>query len=1659
MSRNSKKVVYSCALLLTIYSTQTRADVSSGNLNDITPVCIGSALTYDAETTGSDARDTNPGHAYGELTTAPNPAWFYFKVDVGGTLVLSQSNTRNKDVDGALWGPFDSVDSLVRDGNTASYEPGILIDSDYANAADFEFTTNVDAGKFYALLVTNFSGEATEVSLDSGSGTAATTDCGITYGVDVTSDDAVITVTEGGASDNFSVSLYREPSSNVTINVTSSNSEVSPSSTSISFTTANWSTPQIITLSAIDDALLDGDISDTVTLTASSGDPNYDGKIAEIVSLAVDNEILTAPSINSLTTSDNTPTLTGSHNSTANLAVTVGSVTYTEPDVNLIDNGDGTWVLNIPISLSDNTYDVVATSVFGSDIESDSTSNELVVDTSDPVPSVTILNITSDNILNIAEASSTVTINGVVSGEFTDGDIVKLTVDGDELSTPINSAGAFSIDVAGTLLLSSSTIDANISTTDMAGNTGSDNYTHTYTIDSVAPTPTFSLVSITPDNIINAVESAGNVAITGEIDGEFNAGDRVTLVVNGNLFIGTVSAGGDFSVNIPGTNLLVDDRVNATIYTTDIAGNPGSTSTTTNYSVDTDSPTLSISVNDISNDNTINATESGESVTVTGTVTGEYIPGDLVTITVNGNTHTGAIDTLGNFSVEVPGSELAASNTISASISSDDAAGNSGSANDSANYTVDITPPTLTISIDDISTDNVINKDESNNQVSVTGTVTGDFVSGDTVSVSVNGTSYSGTVNGSGAYAIDVPGSTLAADSSVTVSITSTDDANNTSTETQNHLYFVDTILPVVDAIDIELTDSSTPELTGTSNEITGSIINISNSEGDPLCSATLDIEGNWSCVSAFPLSQDTHVLVVELFDAAGNRATTNANVTVDFDFDGDGIPNHIEGSDDFDADGIPNYLDTDSDDDGIIDTIEASNLPGIAGLDSDADGIDDAFDVTQTGGSDINGNGIDDLFEPVDTDGDLLPDFLDFDSDNDGIADALDSDNDGISDNEEGSVDSDGDGTEDYLDIDSDGDTIPDAVEGPGDFDKDGAADFVDIDSDNDGLVDSLESGPNPESPVDTDGDGLPDFRDVDSDDDNVTDNLEDITDSDGDGIDDANDPDSNNDGIIDASLSTSDFDGDGIPDYLDGDIDGDRIANITENQYGDTDSDGQPDYLDTDSDGDGIPDANERQIDTDGDGLQNYRDTDADGDGINDAIEAGPDPLVPVDTDGNGKPDYLDHDADGDSIPDAVETTMDSDFDGIPDYLDLDSDNDGLTDEEEGTSDSDGDGVPNFIDSDDNGSNVATDSLIDSDGDGLPDAIDDDSDNDGISDIIEGDQDTDNDGIPDALDLDSDNDGVPDIRESMRDSDGDGVPNFRDLDSDNDGISDIREAGGSDADGNGLIDSYVDANADGIDDSTATTPFDLADFDNDGIEDYRDSDSDNDGLTDLAESFGYDQDVNGDGIIDNFTDDNGDGLDDGYAVLSLLPEDTDADGMPDHLDLDTDNDGVLDLIEAGGLDIDGDGVVDALADSDADGIPDSVDVDQTMGADADADGIDDRADTDFVSGNDQDLDGIIDALDPDADGDGFVNILLDGGDASFQIAPALPDFDSNGIPDVEQANIAGNVNVGLTGVGCSISTRGKSNESFLMLLAMSAWIMLMRRRLPGKRADRIKR
>lgn len=84
--------------------------------------------------------------------------------------------------------------------------------------------------------------------------------------------------TEGGTDAMASIRLATAPSAEVTVNVASADAaQATATPAALTFTTGNWDTPQMVAISAVDDAAVDGDMSVEITATATSADAAYEG--------------------------------------------------------------------------------------------------------------------------------------------------------------------------------------------------------------------------------------------------------------------------------------------------------------------------------------------------------------------------------------------------------------------------------------------------------------------------------------------------------------------------------------------------------------------------------------------------------------------------------------------------------------------------------------------------------------------------------------------------------------------------------------------------------------------------------------------------------------------------------------------------------------------------------------------------------------------------------------------------------------------------------------------------------------------------------------------------------------------------------------------------------------------------------------------------------------------------------------------------------------------------------------------------------------------------------------------------------------------------------------------------------------------------------------
>ena len=100
-----------------------------------------------------------------------------------------------------------------------------------------------------------------------------------TPGVTVTQSGGSTNVTEGGASDSYTVVLNTQPSASVTIALTP-DAQVAVSPASLTFTTGNWNVAQTVTVTAVDDLAAEASPHNgTVSHTVASADLAYNSLV------------------------------------------------------------------------------------------------------------------------------------------------------------------------------------------------------------------------------------------------------------------------------------------------------------------------------------------------------------------------------------------------------------------------------------------------------------------------------------------------------------------------------------------------------------------------------------------------------------------------------------------------------------------------------------------------------------------------------------------------------------------------------------------------------------------------------------------------------------------------------------------------------------------------------------------------------------------------------------------------------------------------------------------------------------------------------------------------------------------------------------------------------------------------------------------------------------------------------------------------------------------------------------------------------------------------------------------------------------------------------------------------------------------------------------
>ncbi|HHE5699200.1 TPA: Ig-like domain-containing protein, partial [Citrobacter amalonaticus] len=543
---------------------------------------------------------------------------------------------------------------------------------------------------------------------------------------------------------------------------------------------------------------------------------------------------------------------------------------------------NGEWQVNVPAAdanaLADGSWTVA---VSGQNAAGNAVSGSQVITVDTQPPLLSMDNIAIDQIINAAEHNASLVLSGKTTAEA--GQTVTLMFNGKTYTATVAADGTWSmtLDAADVQALADGNHSLTVSVNDKAGN--ATNISELVTVDTTAPILTVNTVA--GDNILNDDEQDVAQLISGMANGAA-PGDVITVQFGNQTFTGVVQADGSWSVGVPASvfNAMSNGQHTITVTVTDAAGN---TSTAT-HDVTLNSMAVGITVDPISVDNVLNAQESMQPLTLSGTST--LADGSTVTVMLNNIAYTTTVNN-GTWSVQVPVSDvLNLANTIyNVTVSGTDSIGNSGTT--TASFLVDTTLPQVIIN--NFATDNLVNNTEANSDQILSGRVT-NAAAGDTVSIIVGGKHYTATVENDLSWKVTIPASDLNSfgDGDLTFTASVTNSHGNTGTGDRdininaslpglriNTLSGDDIINAIEQHQDLVVTGSSSHLAAGTTVNVT--INNVT-------YQTVVDSSGNWQIgIPAADLQSWTAGQVVvnaSAQDAWANTVTVDHQVELDLD-------------------------------------------------------------------------------------------------------------------------------------------------------------------------------------------------------------------------------------------------------------------------------------------------------------------------------------------------------------------------------------------------------------------------------------------------------------------------------------------------------------------------------------------------------------------------------------------------------------------------------------------------------------------------------------------------------------------------------------------------------------------------------------------------------
>ncbi|SHL06854.1 hypothetical protein SAMN05444414_104186 [Roseovarius marisflavi] len=428
---------------------------------------------------------------------------------------------------------------------------------------------------------------------------------------------------------------------------------------------------------------------------------------------------------------DPTITITGGGEPGSDVGVTIGDQT-----VDTVVDENGEW----DVAFEGDTFPedgehvavVVVTEPDGAETTLDGL--PIMIDTTPPEVSVEEGTVATDHVVNAEDYDDGVDI----AGQGVPGASITVVVDGLEQSTVIGEDGQWKVtfdpaDLAG----GEREAEVTITATDSFGN--STTVTDALSIDTVPHPIAINGAAIGGDGVLNFAELDAGY----QVSGTSTAGATVRVTLEGIEQDVIVGENGTWTAQFESQSIAGGTReATVTASTFDAAGNPSQTTGT--FHIDTEVRDFAMSGNAGGDDSVINAVEQNGGFTMSGQVE----PDSSVVVTFRGAEVDAVVDANGSWTAYFTGAQIPAGTYSADVVAIATDAANNTSEELRQTITVDTEAGSLTLNAASIGGNGVINGDEANAGVLVTGTAD----PGARVIVTLDGVEHTAMANNSGQW-------------------------------------------------------------------------------------------------------------------------------------------------------------------------------------------------------------------------------------------------------------------------------------------------------------------------------------------------------------------------------------------------------------------------------------------------------------------------------------------------------------------------------------------------------------------------------------------------------------------------------------------------------------------------------------------------------------------------------------------------------------------------------------------------------------------------------------------------------------------------------------------------------------------------------------------